>query len=39
VGALITLATSVAVYLAAYHLRLPGERVRELAGVSARSEE
>jgi amino acid transporter len=39
VGALITLAMSLVVYLGAYRLRLPGERVRELAGVSARPEE
>jgi amino acid transporter len=39
VGAAITLALSVAIYLAAYHLRLPSERVRAFVGDPARSEE
>jgi amino acid transporter len=38
-GALITLAVSVAVYMAAYRLRLPGERVKELVGTPRLTEE
>jgi amino acid transporter len=39
VGAALTLVLSIAVYLAAYHVRLHGPRIRELAGLTSRSEE
>jgi len=39
VGALLTLAVSVVVYLAAYHSRLPGVRVRQLIGAGQSREE
>ena len=37
VGALLMFGVSVVVYLAAYHLRLPGARIREHAGEPAES--